>query len=218
MESNEAWANAMREVDSSDREPGLWAKCFAEADGDEAKAKAAYIRQRVSSPDLPQQPVPAVVQPELKDMGYCPNCGVQCAKDAAKCPRCHAVFDANGWQPRNEKPAGAWSEEMAARKQRDAHETKQVSPATEAASKQPGGSIWKWIVGVPVGAFVLVMIIGSCAGNDPAIQAANSDKRAIERCWAEQSRKSLDPATARFAAGACELMESNFRQKHGRNP
>lgn len=41
---------------------------------------------------------------------------------------------------------------------------------------------------------------------------------AIDLCWKEQSRKSLDPGSARFVAGACELMEDQFRQKYGVNP
>jgi hypothetical protein len=39
----DTWERALREVESSERRPGLWARCFAEAGGDESKAKAAYI-------------------------------------------------------------------------------------------------------------------------------------------------------------------------------
>lgn len=42
------WALASHEMGSLNRNEGLWAKCFAEADGDDAKTKVAYLRQRVT--------------------------------------------------------------------------------------------------------------------------------------------------------------------------
>jgi|GEM_PF-3134404 len=41
------WAEAMSEVESNQRRPGVWAKAFAEADGDITKAKVAYLKARV---------------------------------------------------------------------------------------------------------------------------------------------------------------------------
>ena len=41
------WAIAMAEVDSGQRRPGVWAKAFAESEGDETKAKVAYLKSRV---------------------------------------------------------------------------------------------------------------------------------------------------------------------------
>lgn len=41
------WATAMNEVESGQRRPGLWAKAFAESEGDETKAKVAYLKSRV---------------------------------------------------------------------------------------------------------------------------------------------------------------------------
>lgn len=41
------WAAAMSELDNGTRRPGLWAKAFAESDGDETKAKVAYLKSRV---------------------------------------------------------------------------------------------------------------------------------------------------------------------------
>ncbi len=48
--------------------------------------------------------------------------------------------------------------------------------------------------------------------------ALGKDRGAIELCWKEQQRKSLDPATARFVASTCERMESEFRIKYKVNP
>ncbi len=40
------WSAALAEYDSSSRRPGLWARAFAEAQGNEAVAKANYLRYR----------------------------------------------------------------------------------------------------------------------------------------------------------------------------
>lgn len=40
------WESASLEFNSDARKQGLWAKCFSEADGDENKAKALYLRVR----------------------------------------------------------------------------------------------------------------------------------------------------------------------------
>lgn len=42
------YQQALEELKSEKAEKGLWAKCFAEADGNELKAKAAYIKARAS--------------------------------------------------------------------------------------------------------------------------------------------------------------------------
>jgi hypothetical protein len=42
------FAMAFQELSSGRAVPGLWAKCFAEVDGDENKAKARYLRARSS--------------------------------------------------------------------------------------------------------------------------------------------------------------------------
>lgn len=48
--------------------------------------------------------------------------------------------------------------------------------------------------------------------------ARRQERLAIELCWKEQGRKSLEPSTARFVAGACEKMEADFRAQHGVAP
>ena len=59
---------------------------------------------------------------------------------------------------------------------------------------------------------------GFIASNTPEGKERAKARDAIELCWKEQQRKSLDPAQARFIAGACEKMEDDFRRKHNRNP
>jgi hypothetical protein len=41
------WAEALREFESADRKTGLWAKCYAQHQGQDAAAKAAYLTERV---------------------------------------------------------------------------------------------------------------------------------------------------------------------------
>lgn len=41
------YAQAAAELGGGNRDEGLWAKCFAECDGDENKAKALYLKKRV---------------------------------------------------------------------------------------------------------------------------------------------------------------------------
>lgn len=59
--SQDNWAAAMKEAESpADRDPALWAKCFAENEGDEQRAKAAYIRAKVAVGAPPPAVPPAV--------------------------------------------------------------------------------------------------------------------------------------------------------------
>lgn len=41
------WATALAELDEGKRRPGVWAKAFADSDGDEVRARVAYLKTRV---------------------------------------------------------------------------------------------------------------------------------------------------------------------------
>lgn len=94
MGSNDIWAKALTEAESPDlRDAGLWARCFAESNGDEAKAKAAYVKAKVDA-----------ANPVTK-MGYCPSCASLVAMDAKSC-MCGANFTgSSGWKPTEFKPS-----------------------------------------------------------------------------------------------------------------
>ena len=42
------WASALNEFEGTDRRAGLWARAYAHTDGNEAQAKARYLKQRVA--------------------------------------------------------------------------------------------------------------------------------------------------------------------------
>jgi hypothetical protein len=47
VDDDALWAAALAELEEGRRHAGTWARSFSAADGDEAKAKAAYLRERV---------------------------------------------------------------------------------------------------------------------------------------------------------------------------
>lgn len=126
----------------------------------------------------------------------CSECQGSVSDRAAACPHCGAPISSETSEPPIKVPAE--------------NETVQQP-------KKKGG-IWKWVLGVPLGAFLLLMLIGSCAGNSPEGKEKSASRNAIDYCWKEQSRKSFDPSTARFVASTCEKMEQDFRNKWGVSP
>lgn len=90
--------------------------------------------------------------------------------------------------------------------------TAKVCPNCGATQNTSSGA-WRWWVGIPLVLFIVMIVAGQ--GGDK--QKAQS-RAAIDLCWNEQERKSLDPSGARFIAGACERMESEFIQKYGHKP
>lgn len=89
----------------------------------------------------------------------------------------------------------------------------------EGADQQPKRrSIWKVVLGIPVAVFAMFFIYGIFASQSPKAQEKFSAREHIEACWKEQARKSFDPATARFVAGTCEMLEREFFTKYGHKP
>ena len=54
--------------------------------------------------------------------------------------------------------------------------------------------------------------------NTPEGRERAKHRDAIELCWSDYEKKSLDPATKRFVAGACESMERKYEAQLGRKP
>ena len=77
--------------------------------------------------------------------------------------------------------------------------------------------VGKWVA---IAAFlpVVMLALGFVSSRTPEGRERANGRAAIELCWKDQARKSLDPAAGRFAAGACEAMEERYRQRWGREP
>jgi hypothetical protein len=61
---------------------------------------------------------------------------------------------------------------------------------------------------------ISLYLIGSTVGDD----GQTDERAAIKLCWEKQSKKSFDPATARFAAQVCEYMEDEYKKKWRMKP
>lgn len=110
MEVNDEhlWEQVMEEVGGPERRAGLWAKCFAQSNGDEARAKAAYMTARVDEikADREREQAKAkadAIQEEgqrwASTSGTCPSCGKVIPLQSTECKYCRALFG----------PDSAWS-------------------------------------------------------------------------------------------------------------
>lgn len=120
----------------------------------------------------------------------CPECGHTISTTAQACPSCGAVQTPGPVDPQSAAP---------------------IAPAKKAA----GCGRFVLIGGV---GFAVVIVILIMIGSSPQAKEKGRERDAIALCWKEYERKSLDPGTQRFIASACELMEKDFRTKHGVEP
>ena len=65
---------------------------------------------------------------------------------------------------------------------------------------------------------VLVVVFFMRFGNSEVAKDKGIKRMAIEQCWKDYERKSLDPETKRFIASSCEKIESDFKQQYGIDP
>jgi hypothetical protein len=89
-----------------------------------------------------------------------------------------------------------------------------LEPVKHVASKA-GGVRW-WMIA----AFLVLAFLAWATLRTPSAEETEryNARAAIELCWSEQAKKSLEPGEARFVAGACELMEKRFRERFGAAP
>ena len=108
----ELWAIAAQEMDSQGRRAGLWAKAFAEAQGNEPTARANYLKWRVlqlqhefeSRRKQAEEAQCAAEeqgqQAALTELGQCPNCDALISLMSDECPKCRANFGlGSSWKP-----------------------------------------------------------------------------------------------------------------------
>lgn len=116
--TEEFWAAALAEFEGTSRRPGLWARAFADAQGNEAVAKATYLRDRASelahehqSRLAEQERQSRQLEPELEHLsaeqrtyellpkGRCPNASCRSVMPLSEksCSKCGAIFGGSGW-------------------------------------------------------------------------------------------------------------------------
>lgn len=81
------------------------------------------------------------------------------------------------------------------------------------ARMKPKSNVWKWVLGLPLGGFVLLMVIGSFEMGSPEEQQA---RRTYKQCM--KNLDSAPPGVRGTISGACDLLESQFRAKYGKSP
>ncbi len=115
------WEGAFLEMSGPGRRNGVWAKYFAETDGDETLTAARYLGDRsqalhadhvvrfresqraaetaeLARLELEAQRAAGVRAAMPK--GLCPNCGADVVLDDPECGKCHASFDQwSAWKP-----------------------------------------------------------------------------------------------------------------------
>lgn len=124
----------------------------------------------------------------------CSECQKEVSDKAAACPHCGAPI-------------------VAKSRARGSYYADTPAPASGPhVVERRGSGLWKWLLGVPVGALVLLFLIGSCVGSTPEGRERSNKRAAIDQCWKEQARKSNAPDMARLIAEACEKMEADARK------
>lgn len=107
------WAQTLAELESGGRQAGLWARCFAEAQGNESLARANYLTARARQlADQHRAQILKTQQAEeqakrdaetarlaaeqrrydLLPKGHCPSCNEVILLSAQECLKCRAVF------------------------------------------------------------------------------------------------------------------------------
>lgn len=130
---------------------------------------------------------------ESNDTKVCPFCAETIKAAAIVCKHCG-----------RDLPAGA-----------------EAAEASEPAAPVNTGENLPWWPMTLVSA-VILGAIWFASSKLPSSTAPTNDKQrersGIELCWQDYARKSLDPETKRFIAGACEMKEREFVTKYGVKP
>lgn len=77
--------------------------------------------------------------------------------------------------------------------------------------------IWRWVFGVPLGGFALIMIIGSMAGGPEADEKARN-RDVIAMCLKDMNDPLRDAMAREAARAVCERLRDDFRQKYRAEP
>lgn len=89
------------------------------------------------------------------------------------------------------------------------------------AVEKSGGGWWKWVLGVPVGLFILMMVIGSLSsgGGGSAPDAKTMDRRVYQQCLSDLAAADRGRSSAATPmAGMCERFRSDYVKKYNATP
>ncbi|MFN3303137.1 MAG: hypothetical protein ACK44A_05385 [Roseateles sp.] len=78
-------------------------------------------------------------------------------------------------------------------------------------------SVWKWVLGVPLGLFAFVMAIG-LIGSSPEAEERARDRRVYEQCISDMKDEVRSREFREASRFMCERLRDDFRKKHGREP
>lgn len=103
--ANEDWASALAEAENPQtRDAGLWARSFAESNGDEGKAKATYVKARMGLDTSPSPAAGPVSTSSQSERGWCPVCHARMDLGSIYCSSCSSNLEARGLSPLRYQP------------------------------------------------------------------------------------------------------------------
>lgn len=88
----------------------------------------------------------------------------------------------------------------------------QVKPA------QKKSSVWPWVLGVPVGLFVLAMVMGGTVLDTPETRARLEQRHVIELCTKDMNDPLRSAGHREAARAMCEGLRDRYVREHGREP
>ena len=91
--SETLYSDIAQEIDSGKYDEGLWARLYAETDGDEAKTKARYIKERYSRESKRKNVDDQTRLRPSGKYGNCENCGYEINQPTVTlCPKCYRTI------------------------------------------------------------------------------------------------------------------------------
>lgn len=83
---------------------------------------------------------------------------------------------------------------------------------------KPKTAIWPWVLGVPVGLVVLVMVLGGTVLNTPEARAREQQRAVIELCTKDMNDPMRSAGHREAARAMCEGLRDRYVREHGREP
>ena len=86
------------------------------------------------------------------------------------------------------------------------------------AEARPKNRLVPWLIGLPVGIFALLMLVGKFM-DDPQSKQRWVDAETVKLCWKQIAKPEAERKTQEFRSQTdCERLEFDFKTKYGENP